>query len=81
MAEQFAGVASVAVAVLAYLVVVEALTAAAVLLAQFIALQVRSLRGALLGEPPRPAGEVHQARAGESDQQPAYRLGGDLRWH
>jgi hypothetical protein len=79
MAEQLTGAASVAVLVLAYAVVVEALTAAVVLLAHFIALQVRNLRGVLVGRPAAPAREVHEAR-GQDDGQP-YRLGGGLmRW-
>jgi hypothetical protein len=80
MVEALLGAASVAVAVLAYVVVVECLTAAVVLLAQFIALQVRSLRAALTGHPhpAAPAREVHEAR-GDGDRQ-SYRLGGDVRW-
>jgi hypothetical protein len=80
--EQLAGAASVAVVVLAWLLLVEAMTAAIVLLAHFTVLQWRALRSLLTVEPPRPvpvsAGDQDQAH-GESPRQP-YRLGGDLKW-
>jgi hypothetical protein len=76
MAEQLLGVLSVAVLFLAYVLILQCLTAAALLLARYIALQVQSLRS-LLGESPRtvPAPLIDQD-SGES-----YRLGGGLaRW-
>jgi hypothetical protein len=76
MVEQLAGVASVAVVVLAYLMLLEAMTAAMVLLATFTVVQWRSLRALLVAEPSHPvaapAREVNQAR-GEP-----YRVGGGL---
>jgi hypothetical protein len=82
MADQFLGAASVAVAVLAYVVVVEALTAAAVLLAQFIMVRLGSMR-ALLGQPrPVAARELHEARGQDDDQPAPYHVGGGvMRWH
>jgi hypothetical protein len=89
MADQLLGAASWAVLTLAYLLLVEALAAAIVVLAEFTVYRVRSLRGALNGHarPAAPAREVHEAR-GDGDRQPypggtakPYRLGGGLmRW-
>lgn len=79
MADQLLGAASLAVVVLAYVVIVEAMMAAIVLLAAFIVLQWRQLWSLLAYRPAAPAREVNQARA-EGDRQP-YRLGGGLmRW-
>jgi hypothetical protein len=64
---------------LAYVVVVQALMAATVLLCEFIVLRVRVLR-TLLAEAPRPvpapAREVHEARA---EDQGVYVIGGNIR--
>jgi hypothetical protein len=71
--QQLAGAATVAVIVLTYIVLVQALTAACVLLAQFITLQVRTLRS-LIATPQNPSipAEPHEQ---------AYKLGGGLaRW-
>jgi hypothetical protein len=81
MAEQLTGAASVAVVVLAWLLLVEAMTAAIVVLATFTVLQWRSLR-ALMAEPPRPAnrGTSPVEDQGQAARQP-YRIGGGLmRW-
>jgi hypothetical protein len=72
--EQATGVVSVAVVLLAYLVVLQVMTASVLLLARYCALQWRSLRALLAVEPPAP--EAHQ----DQDQPRPYRLGGDLRW-
>jgi hypothetical protein len=84
MAEQLAGAASVAVVVLAWLLVVEAMTAAIVLLATFTVLQWRALRSLLTVEPPRavpvavPAGDQDQG----DGEAPRVRIGGGvMRWH
>jgi hypothetical protein len=65
MAEQLAGAGVGLVLVLGYLLLVQVLAAAVLLLAQFTVLQWRSLK-TLVQEPPRtlpaPAREVHQAR-------------------
>ena len=73
--EQATGVVSVAVVLLAYLLVLPVMTASGLLLARYCALQWRSLRALLAVEPPHPAPapEAHQ------DQSRPYRLGGDLR--
>lgn len=76
MAEQVTGVASVAVVVLAYLLLVEAMTAAIVLLAHFTLLQWRSLC-ALLAEPPPAVPEP--ARVEGQDQGQPYIIGGNVR--
>jgi hypothetical protein len=80
MAEQMAGAGTVLVVGLGYLLLVQALTAAIVLLAQFIVMQWRSLRTLVSQEPPRtlpaPAREVHQARGDQTHQ---VVIGGGLR--
>ena len=76
--EQATGVVSVAVVLLAYLLVLQAMTASVLLLARYCALQWRSLRALLAVEPPRPA-PAPQVRQ-DQDQPRPYRLGGDLRW-
>jgi hypothetical protein len=71
--QQLAGAATVAVIVLTYIVLVQVLTAACVLLAQFITLQIRALRSLIASPQNReiPA-EPHQQ---------AYKVGGGLaRW-
>lgn len=79
MAEQLTGAGVGLVLALGYVLLVQALAAAIVLLGQFIVLQWRSLKTLLSQEPPRPlpvpAREVHQAR-GEPEP---YRVGGGLR--
>jgi hypothetical protein len=74
-----AGAGTVLVLVLGYLLLVQVMAAAIVLLAQFIVLQWRTLKTLVVQEPPRtlpaPAREVHQAR-GEPEP---YRVGGGLR--
>jgi hypothetical protein len=70
---------TVAVLVLGYLLLLQAMTAAVILLCEFILLRVRVLRS-LLAEPgpdPAPAREVHQAR-GEPER-PRVRIGGPIR--
>ena len=68
MVEQLAGTASASIIVLAYLILLQVMTAVVVLLSQFLVLQVRSLRSMLTsGKPP--------------DASPAtepYRIGGGL---
>lgn len=75
MAEQLWGAGTGLVLVLGYVLLVQAMTAAIVLLAEFIVIQWRTLRSLLMavdGAPePEPAPQT---------EQPTYRLGGDLRW-
>jgi hypothetical protein len=54
MVEQLAGAASASIIVLAYLILLEVMTAIVVLLSQFLVLQVRSLRSVLASEKPTP---------------------------
>ena len=54
MAEQLAGAASFCVLVLCYVLLVECLTAACVLLARYIGLQVQRLRAEIRPQPTRP---------------------------
>lgn len=70
MVEELAGAVSVSIIVLAYLILLQAMTAIVVLLGQFLVLQVRSLRSMLASERPTP--DVVSA------QEP-YRLGGGIR--
>jgi hypothetical protein len=74
MVEQLAGAGIGTLVVLGYLLLVEALTAAIVLLAQFIVLQVRALRKLSVVEP-KPVVEPVSEPQGQT-----YRLGGDLKW-
>jgi hypothetical protein len=70
MVEQLAGAASASIIVLAYLILLQAMTAAVVLLSQFLVLQFRSLRSMFASEEPT------------ADLAPAtkpYRLGGGVR--
>jgi hypothetical protein len=77
MAEQLLGAASAAVLVVTYLLVLQCMTAAALLLAQYIALQWRSLV-ALVNEPPST---VQGEAKDQGEPQPPVRLGGSLiRW-
>jgi len=74
--EQLAGVLSVAALLLGYLLVLQCMTAAALLLSQFIAVQWRALRS-LLVAPPRPATPEIE----DQDPLEPYRVGGGLmRW-
>ena len=74
--EQVTGAAMVAVIVLGYVLIVQALTAAVVLLAEFIVLRVRALRSLLAIEREAPA------PVEPLGQEPAYRIGGGLlKWH
>lgn len=76
MLDQLAGAASATVLFLAYVLLVECLTAACVLLVEFIVLRVRALRSLLVAvEPVAPVEE----RQPQSRAEP-YRLGGDIRW-
>jgi hypothetical protein len=68
MLEQLTGAASILVLVLAYLLIVQALMAAVVLLAQYIVVQVRNLRGMI----PNP----QQSPVVESR---SYQVGGGIR--
>jgi hypothetical protein len=84
MAEQLAGAGVGLVLVLGYLLLVQVMAAAVLLLAQFTLLQWRSLKTLLSQEPPRPlpvpaaAREVHESRG-----EPTRRVvvgGGIRRW-
>jgi hypothetical protein len=76
MVEQLVGAASVLVLFLAYLLILQAMTAAVVLLGQFITVQVRVLRS-LLAESP---GAVPAPLIDQDSGEP-YKLGGGLgRW-
>jgi hypothetical protein len=80
MVEQLTGAAIAAVIVLCYLLILQTMTAAVVLLAQFIVVQVRALWSLVEwtptpGEPSRPPVPL------VDDQGEPYRLGGGLaRW-
>lgn len=77
MLEQLAGAGIGTLVVLAYLLLVEALTAAIVLLAQFIVLQVRALRALSVVEPkPKPTATPTAVTEPQAEQ---YRLGGGLK--
>ena len=77
MVSQITGAGLGAVVVLGYLLVVQTMTAAIVLLAQFIVVQVRALL-ALVASKPTPEREPAEPQgAGEGK---LYRLGGDVRW-
>jgi hypothetical protein len=78
MAEQLTGAASVAVVVLAWLLLVEAMMAAIVVLATFTVLQWRSLC-ALMAEPPRPANRGTSLVEDQDQAEPnRVRIGGGL---
>jgi hypothetical protein len=77
--QQVTGGAVASIVALAYVLVVQAMTAAILLLGQFVVLQVRALRNLAVVEPkdaptPAPVSVV------EPEQGPPYRLGGDLKW-
>jgi hypothetical protein len=69
---------------LGYVLLVQAMTAAIVLLAEFTILRVQALR-ALLRAAETPQAEPQAAPQApviaEAPTTPAYRLGGDVRWH
>jgi hypothetical protein len=71
------GAATATVVVLAYVLLVQCLTAAVVLLAEFIVLRVRALWGVATVE--RTAPEPARVPEEPPQVQP-YRLGGDLKW-
>jgi hypothetical protein len=72
MLEQLTGAASALVLILAYLLIVQTLMAASVLLGQFIVVQIRTLRSLVAIERPEPTQEP----------QAPYGIGGGLiRWH
>lgn len=68
MVEEVAGATTVLVIVLAYVLIVQAMTAAVVLMAEFIVLRVRALRN-LLAVEPEPVRQPESA---------PYRVGGGL---
>jgi hypothetical protein len=73
--EQVTGAAMAAVIVLGYVLIVQAMAAAVVLLAEFIVLRFRVLRSLLAIERGAPAPVEPRG------QEPAYRVGGGLmRW-
>jgi hypothetical protein len=75
--EQVAGAGIASVIVLGYLLLVEVLTAAIVLLAHFIVLQVRALRGLTAVEPkPMP---VVEPLSREAATNPQVVIGGGIR--
>jgi hypothetical protein len=83
MAEQLTGAGVGLVLVLGYVLLVQALAAAIVLLGQFILIQWRFL-WSLVAEAPRPvpapAREIHEARGeDQGETQPVYVIGGNLR--
>ena len=67
MVEQVLGAASVLIVILAYVLCVQAMTAAIIVLTEFIALQVRKLI-LMLPEPQKP----------KEPEQPPYKVGGGL---
>ena len=75
MAEQLVGAASVLVVVLGYVLLVQVLMAAIILLGMFTVLQWRSLVD-LLGEPPRPVPATAEADQGEPPS--GVRVGGGV---
>jgi hypothetical protein len=74
MLEQVTGAGTALVIVLGYLLIAEAMTAAVLLLGQFIVVQVRALV-AIVEERPEGSPEVAPAT---SDQGESYRVGGGL---
>jgi hypothetical protein len=78
MVEAVTGAAVAGVIALGYLLLVEVMAAAILLLCQFVVLQARALR-ALWAEAPRPrVAPVEEQDTAEG--KPMYRLGGDVRW-
>jgi hypothetical protein len=82
--EQVMGAGIGTVVVLAYVLLLEAVTAAIVMLGQLLVLQVRALRSLVepaLKPPPIPAPMPMPEPAPEPKPQgERYRLGGDLKW-
>jgi hypothetical protein len=76
MVEQVTGAATATVVVLAYVLLVQCLTAACVLLCEFIVLWVRALWGVVGIEQSPQAGKVTPL---PDDQGEPYRIGGILR--
>jgi len=77
MAEQLTGAASALVLILAYLLIVECFMAGAILLGQFIVVQVANLTAVVRERPPRSPGPAPVV----DDQGESYRVGGGLmRW-
>jgi hypothetical protein len=68
MVEQLAGAASASIIILAYLILLQVMTAIAVLLSQFLVLQIRSLRSMFLSQKPTDASPATEP----------YRIGGGL---
>jgi hypothetical protein len=73
------GAAIALVLFLGYVLLVQAMMAAIVLLCEFTILRVQALR-ALLGAAEVPQTQT-QAPVLVEPQRPTYRLGGDLKWH
>jgi hypothetical protein len=69
MVEQLAGAASASIIALAYLILLQVMTAIVVFLSQFLVLQVRSLRSMLASEKPT---------ADSAPPIKPYRIGGGL---
>jgi hypothetical protein len=78
--EQLTGAAVASIVALAYVLVVQAMTAAILLLGQFVVLQVRALRNLAVVEPKEAPTPTPVIEPVSEPQQQAYRLGGDLRW-
>jgi len=68
MMGELAGAATILVVVLAYVLIVQAMMAAVVLLAQFIVVQVQTLRTAM----------AHTRAPSPMVERPSYRVGGGL---
>jgi hypothetical protein len=67
---------------LAYVLLVQSLMAAAVILAEFTILRIRALQALLrAGERPTTPAEPQERQAPVLAERPAYRLGGDVRWY
>lgn len=77
MVEQMTGALAALVIGLGYLLLLQAMTVAMILLAGYIVRHMRALRS-LLAEPPRPA----MTAVEDQDSSEPYRVGGGLiRWH
>jgi hypothetical protein len=73
------GAAIALVLFLGYVLLVQAMTAAIVLLCEFTIIRIQALRAFLkAAEPPQAA---PQAPVLVEPKRPTYRLGGDVRWH
>ena len=70
MVAQLTGAASILVLILAYLLIVQTLMAASVLLGQFIVVQMRNLRGMVANKEPASPLLV---------ERPSYSLGGGIK--